>query len=383
MSNETPSKPAAHTISFDDPAPASAPAINPASSLLAPAQVASIPTAVAVVANPPPRQAIGKPVTEEDISQLGSGASQNMDTISNRLLATQRAGDSGELGTQLNQLIITAKGLDPKSISNRGFIGKVLGVFGNAKEKFLANYDTVQKRIDTLVGQIDTEMNVQRHSLTDLDDLAVSLRDYHDNLSAAADKGDAMLITLDAQIVEAEKTAANDAFSANDLADLRDRRNVLAKRVDDFRRNMLLAKQTGPSILMMKQNARDLVTTFDDIKVTTIPVWRGVFAQYLISLGQKQAAALTTSVRDATNEAIRKQADQLGQNAQAIAESRQRSTIDIETLQYNQDSLMKTLDAVAAIEQKGRAARAAAKPQLAVLEKALITRFAGPRAAGS
>lgn len=365
MSNTPVQTITATPISFDDtPTQAPVPAVVPA---------ASAPTAVV---------ATGDLMTEDAIAKLGGDSAQSLDVVSNRLLSVQRAGDTGALGQQLNQLIAEAKGLDPQSMAGKGLLGKIGGLFGNIKDRLQANYDSVQGRINTLVGQIDQEMTVQNQRLHDVDDLAVSLRTYHENLDKAIAIGNAGLTAFDAAIAQLEPQVAGDAFKAADLNDLRDRRNVLAKRVDDFARNNLFITQTLPALLLMKQNARDLVTTFNDIKVTTIPVWRNVFSQYLISLDQKRGAELVNGVRDATNEAIRKQAEQLGQNATLIAEARQRSSIDLETLQDNQNKLLATLDNVAAIEKKGQAAREAAKPQLKALEEQLITRFAtGHRAA--
>lgn len=375
MSNDTSRDPVASPIVFGDaPAPAAVATVIGTTPAAVPVVATSQPSGQAVVA-------VSRDLMSEDaIAKLGGDAAQSLDAVSTRLLAVQRAGDAGVLGQQLNELIAEAKGLDPKAMAGKGLVGRVLGVFGNTKEKILGHYDTVQHRIDTLVGQIGGEMTIQDQRMKDLDDLAQSLRVYHEGLERAVAQGQAGLAAFDAEIARLKPLVAGDAFKAADLNDLNDRRQVLDKRVDDFQRNLAFITQTLPSILLMKQNARDLVTTFNDIKVTTIPVWRNVFSQYLISLDQKRGAALVTEVRDATNEAIKRQADQLGQNAVAVATARQRSSIDLETLQYNQTKLLETLDNVAAIEKKGQADRAAAKPQIAALEQQIIKRFSAPAA---
>lgn len=371
MSSETARSPSASSVTFDDPASVAAAAVNDAES-------AAAPLVPARASSVQPLAKAGDLMSEDAIGKLGGDAAQSLEAVSTRLLAVQRMGDAGELGQQLNQLIAEAKGLDPNSMAGKGIVGRIFGAFGNTKEKILGHYDTVQHRIDTLVGQIGGEMTVQTQRMKDLDDLALALRAYHDSLEQAVAQGKAGLAAFDAEIARRGAEAAGDAFEAAAIDDLRDRRNTLDKRVDDFQRNLVFITQTLPSILLMKQNARDLVSTFNDIKVTTIPVWRGVFSQYLISLDQKRGAALMNEVRDATNEAIRKQAEQLGQNAAAIATARQRSSIDLETLQYNQTKLLETLDEVVAIEKKGRADRDAAKPQIAALEQQIIKQFSQP-----
>lgn len=319
-------------------------------------------------------------VSDSDISTLGQNTAGAIDNVSRRLLEAQRAGDTAGMGVKLNSLIAEAKGLSPDSLKKKDLVGKVLGFFAGAKENLMAKYDTVQGRITTLVQQIDTEVNVQRNRVRDLDDLYVANHDYYVKLGEAAKVGDGMLARLDADIA-ATQGAKEDAFAAGALAELRSRRARLEKRVDDFRRTMVLCEQTAPQIMQMKDNANALVQTFDDIKTTTIPAWRNIFSQYLISLDQKRGAELANSVYDATDEAIRMQADALGKNTEEIARARQRSVVSIETLEYNQQKLIESLDKAAQIEKEGREARAAAAPRLQQLEKALIERFTGPGAA--
>ena len=362
MSNE---RSTLSALNFGD-APAAAPIMPPP----APSQLPS------VQASPSVPSAPIREVTQEDVDRLGEGSAQAMQTVSDRMLSLQRAGDAGELGQHLNQIVIEAKGLDPASLQNKGlmkkFIGKVLGV----KENLLGQFDTVKGRIDALVAQMDREVAVQSARVKDLDDLYNANIAYYHGLKDAQEKGNAMLTTLQATIAQVEAQAATDSFATNRLADLKDREMVLSKRIDDFGRAALLAEQAGPAIMIQKQNARQLVETFKDLKSTTIPAWQGVFTQYLISLDQARGAQLATNISNATDEAIRKSADLLGQNARSIAEARQRSVVSLETLQYNQNKLFETIDAVKAIEEKGKQDRAAAAPQLKQLEQALINRLA-------
>jgi len=316
------------------------------------------------------------PVTDEQVNQLGQGTEQAMQVISDRILASQRMGDTGDLGKKLNQVIAEAKGLDPATMGHKGFLGKAIGKVLGVKDNLMAQFDTVKGRINTLMGQIGKEIGIQGNRVTDINDLFQANYDFHERLKADQAEGQQLLTTLDAQIEAAKAAAANDTFAGNTLADLQDRRMVLAKRVDNFGRLMLLTEQSAPAIRLMKQNARDLVQTFNDLKQTTMPVWQSVFSQYLISLDQKRGADLANNVADATNEALRRSAEMLGQSSQAIAQARQRSVIDLATLQESQAKLFATLDAVKAIEEKGQADREAAKPQLEALSQALINRFA-------
>src|SRR5690606_29108009 len=121
----------------------------------------------------------------------------------------------------------------------------------------------------------------------------------------------ALLFRLRKDYGEQSKIAVSDSFGAQRLADHQRLIDRLTKRVDDLRRAMLLAKQSGPQIRISQDNARALVQKFGDIKVVTLPAWKNVFAQYVLQLEQKKTVELLGMVDNATDEALRRGADLL------------------------------------------------------------------------
>lgn len=318
-------------------------------------------------------------VTEEEVRRLGSSSGNSASAVSERLLSAQRAGDSGEMGSLLTGLIQEAKGLSPEEMKNKGVVGKVLGFFGKAKDSFEARYDTVQGRIDNMMRQLDTHVRLHERRVLDLDDLRKANEAFYHALKADVAKGEEMLVHIQSMIDYAKVQDMTDAFAANKVIEYEALYNMLEKRIDDFKRVMLIAQQTEPQLVMMRANSHNLVDNFTTVKNTTIPLWRQMFSQFLIGLDQKRGAALSKSINDATDEALRKNSEMFGQNAVAIAEANQRSVVSIERLEETQRNLFATLDKVAEIERKGREDRKAAAPRLEALERELVDRFANGR----
>lgn len=318
-------------------------------------------------------------ITEEDIRRLGSNSAGTSAAVSERLLSAQRSGDSGEMGTLLTGLIQEAKGLNPEELKNKGVLGKVKGFFSRTQDSLMGRYDTVQGRIDTMVRQLEGQVRLHEKRVVDLEDLRKANHAFYLALRDDVIKGEEMLVHVQAMIDYAKAQDMTDAFAANKVIEYEAMYNTLEKRIDDFRRVMIIAQQTEPQLVLMKVNSHDLVDNFTTVKNTTIPVWRQMFSQYLISLDQKRGAALSKSINDATDEALRKNSEMFGQNATAIAEARQRSVVSIERLEETQRNLFSTLDKVAEIERKGREDRKAAQPRLQALEQELVSRFANGR----
>lgn len=320
-----------------------------------------------------PRTALAV-VTDDQIEKLGSQHSTQLSQFSKGMMSQVRASDMDEFGSKLNELISTAKGLDPTRFSNKGLINKIRGMMGSVKERMMSEYQTADGRMQVLLGELDKSIALHTRRITDLEDMYTANYQTYQGLELCVEQGNEMLAIIKAQI-EDEKQVT-DSFAAQRVRDMQDRHDRVEKRIDDLKRMMLLAKQTAPEIRLLQDNARTLTEKFKDVKNVTIPAWQNAFALYLIQLEQKKGAELANSVHDATDSAFKMQADMLRQTSQEIAQAKQRSVVSIETLEHVQQQLLGSFDDVARIADEGRRARLAAEPKLKQLEQQLIDRFA-------
>ena len=97
-----------------------------------------------------------------------------------------------------------------------------------------------------------------------------------------------------------------------------------------------------------------------------------------ISIGlyhSQTAMEAERAVSDATNDLLKKNAEQLKTGTVAIAKESQRGVVDIETLQQTNKALIDTLDELAKIQSEGQTKRAEAEKQLGVIENDLKNRL--------
>lgn len=309
------------------------------------------------------------PVGDKDIEQLGEANANSYSQLTDRLLKDQRAADAGQLGSQLNELIATAKGLDPKNMQ-KGVIGKLRGLFGNMKEQILSQTDSITARMDTLVGEMDKTVALHRQRLLDMDELEKANALYHQNLVHDADTGRAMIATLQQQLDNAP--APKDAFEAQGIERVKKSIVRLETMVENFENGKLRAKQVAGEIDDARENARGIVQTFVSAKRDLIPAWKMALVQNLIGMEQKQSIQLGNNLKDSLEEAMRAQAGQLHQNTIDQAKLQQRENIPLSVLEDLQKQMIETADKVKAIEDEGRARRAANAPRRAALEQQLI-----------
>ncbi|MBD8658090.1 toxic anion resistance protein [Oxalobacteraceae sp. CFBP 13730] len=320
-------------------------------------------------------------IDDKAIESLGGATGASVAKVSAKLLGTVRASDADVFGAQLNELIATAKGLDPAKLRSGGLMARVTGMFGSVKEKMLSQYQVVESRMDTLVTEMTRHANVHRGRINDFDEMYKGLEIYYQGLDADVKKGEAWAAKL--QQAVAQQAAPANAFEAQQATELRRRLERLEKRIDDLRRAMLMATQMVPQIRLSQDNARALTDTFTDIVNVSIPAWRNVFSLYLLQLEAKQSAAVANAAYDATDAAFRTQADMLLENTETVGRVKQRSIVSLETAQHVQTQLMTAFDKLEQISNEGQQRRKDELPKLQELERELITRFSSASTPGA
>lgn len=317
-------------------------------------------------------------ISDQDIDKLGDNYAVQLSNLSKKMLGSVKASDVDAFGEKLNALVGVAKELDPSKFKQAGIVGAVRRLFGSAKEKMLAQYQSVEQRMNALISELDKSAQLQIQRVTDLEEMYAANLASHDGLGSAEEQGKEILAVMEKQLAEMTEAAAAapaDTFTAQHLSDFQNKMLRLEKRVDDLGRAKYLAKLSAPQIRIMQDNARTLAEKFNDIKVTTIPAWQNTFSMYLVQLEQAKGAALANAVHDATDDAFKLQADLLRQNTQEITKAKQRSVVTIETVEHMQKQLMGAMDDMQRINDDGRRSRKDAAPKLLALEQELINRF--------
>lgn len=323
-------------------------------------------------------------LSDADIEKVGGNKTGGGTAeFADKMMAQVKSSDLDEVGLKLTKLLSVAKSLDPSKLTEaKGFLDKLRGAVATKKDELMAKYQTAEQQMDALIREVDKTMIVSKARINDLETIYGQNVKMYESLKEDVATLERMAAELDAAVEQLQQSTIEDSFAAQQIDDVRKRADRARKKADDFQRMMLLCTQLAPQIRMMQENARLLVTKFDDTKKTAIPAWKSTFSLYIIQMEQKKAAELSNAIHDATNEAFKRQADMLRQNTQAIATATQRSVVDIETVRHVQTQLLGSLDDVARITEEGKRARDAARPEMQQLEQQLIERFAHGRSGG-
>ena len=306
--------------------------------------------------------------TDADIDHLTQDARAGYASVTEKLLATHKTADMGDMGTQLNGLLMTAKGLDPKQ--QKSMIGKLMTHIRGEKEQILAHTQSVQGRIKELEAQMDQSANLQRQRIQDLDGLKKENAAHYQKLADALvrctswQQQTAQALTLPVDTTDPQAGVKRAALQKLDQR--------LQITVNDLKNAQILDQQQALELQATQDNARAILDEFDRAKNIAVPALTALVAQQLIAIEQREAVKVDGAIRDMVSQAMTQAAQTLGDNSIQIATMQQQAIIGTDTLEQCQDILEQSAAKVHEIEAQGAAQRKIDEGKRADLERRLL-----------
>jgi uncharacterized protein YaaN involved in tellurite resistance len=345
-------------------------------------------------APPDKAAAIQKRMAELDLSNtqsiiaFGSAAQAELQVISQSMLQDVKNKDVGPAGESLRQIVSTI----------RGFSGEELDV--NRKQswwdwltgqaaplaEFVARYEEVQAQIDRITEELLRHETRLLKDIKSLDLLYAKTLAFYDELALYIAAGEAKLATVDATDIPAREAAmatapeADKMLRAQELRDLRAARDDLERRIHDLRLTRQVTMQSLPSIRLVQENDKSLVTRINSTLVNTVPLWETQLAQAVTIQRSADAAEAVREASDLTNELLEANAKNLNEANRTVREEMERGVFDIETVKRANATLIATIEDSLRIADEGKARRAAAEAELVKMEADLRETLAAARA---
>ena len=138
--------------------------------------------------------------------------------------------------------------------------------------------------------------------------------------------------------------------------------------------------QSLPSIRLVQENDKSLVTKINSTLVNTVPLWETQLAQAVTIQRSAEAAAAVRDANDLTNELLTANAKNLRESNKMIREEMERGVFDIEAVKQANADLIGTIEESLQIADEGKAKRAAAEADLKAMEADLRDTLAAAKA---
>lgn len=345
-------------------------------------------------AKPEEAEAIRSAMDEIDMSdtnsivRFGSGAQAELQEISQAMLADVRNKDVGPAGDSLRSIVTTIRGFSVSELDvrrKRSWWERLLGRAA-PMAKFVARFETVQSQIDDITDNLLTHEHTLLKDIKSLDVLYDRTLTFYNELAIYIAAGEAKLQELDHKTIPAKETAVAKAeekdqvMVAQELRDLRAARDDLERRVHDLKLTRQVTMQSLPSIRLVQENDKSLVTKINSTLVNTVPLWETQLAQAVTIQRSSEAAGAVREANDLTNELLTSNAKNLRQANKVIREEMERGVFDIEAVKTANADLIATIEESLQIADDGKTKRAAAEADLKQMEADLRDTLAAAKA---
>lgn len=336
-------------------------------------------------ASPDQAAAIQKRMAEIDMGNtqsiiaFGSGAQAELQVISQEMLSGVRNKDVGRAGDSLRDIVTTLRGFSVSELDvrrERRWWEKLMGRAAPFA-KFVARYEQVQGQIDKITETLMGHEHSLLKDIKSLDILYAKTLTFYDELALYIAAGEAKLAEVDARDIPAQeaklaKAPAEDQVKlAQELRDLRAARDDLERRVHDLKLTRQVTMQSLPSIRLVQENDKSLITKINSTLVNTVPLWETQLAQAVTIQRSQEAAVAIREVNDLTNELLTANAENLRETNRVVRSEMERGVFDIEAVKQANASLIATIKESLQIADAGKARRTAAEGDLVKMEQEL------------
>ncbi len=350
---------------------------------------------VALAAAPAAKaDAIRKRMAEVDLANtqsiiaFGSAAQSELQVISQAMLQDVKNKDVGPAGDSLRKIVTTIRGFSVDELDLRresSWWEKLLGRVAPFAE-FIAKYEEVQAQIHRITEELLTHEHTLLKDVKSLDLLYEKTLDFYNELGLYIAAGEAKLADVDGTVIPAKEASvkaapeADQVICAQELRDLRAARDDLERRVHDLKLTRQVTMQSLPSIRLVQENDKSLVTKINSTLVNTVPLWETQLAQAVTIQRSKEAAEAVRDASDLTNELLKANAENLQAANKVVREEMERGVFDIDTVKNANATLIATINESLAIADEGKARRAAAEAELVKMEADLRDTLSAARA---
>lgn len=307
---------------------------------------------------------------------FGAKAQQQLAQISEQMLEkvkVKEIGPAGDLLTQMVQKLKEFQVPDVQPGERPGFLARLLGIKSDI-ERFLSEYDDVKVKIEQIADELERHKTKLLTDIVYLDKLYEANLEYLKVLEVYIAAGRAKLKELDERIIPALARAVEergDMVEAQKLRDLRSLRDDLERRVHDLLLTRQVTLQSLPSIRLVQENDKALVTKINSTLANTVPLWKQQLAQAITIYRSGKAAEAVKAATDLTNELLRANAENLRKVNVQVREQFERGVFDLEAIKQAHATLIATIEDSLRIADEAKKRRAQAEQELIKLEDEL------------
>ena len=317
--------------------------------------------------------------TLSSIDDFGIEPQQRSSIISDKILATIKSKDGGEIGNQLRELMHNIDEFNPSEIQKKeeGFLMKLFKKTKYSITELSGKYQSIGKQLDNLSFKVVDSSKVLKTVNENINSLRKENEEIYHSLMEYIEAGKIKIDQLDQEMNELQSKNSTDEYIVNKIHSLSQYKDRLEKRTHNLKLLATHILSNDPQLKLILHNNSLLLDKVNDTISITLPVWKSQVVIAINLLQQENVNKIIATVTESTNKMIVQNSQMLKDSSINIAKSNEDSIISKETIKKEQENTIETIREVLRIHAEGSAAREEVEKQLEVLNKDLKNKLAG------
>lgn len=317
--------------------------------------------------------------TLSSIDDFGIEPQQRSSMISDKILATIKNKDGGEIGSQLRELMHNIDEFNPNEIQKKeeGFLMKLFKKTKYSITELSGKYQSIGKQLDNLSFKVVDSSKVLKTVNENINSLRAENEEIYHSLMEYIEAGKIKIDRLDQEMNELQNENSTDEYIVNKIHSLSQYKDRLEKRIHNLKLLATHILSNDPQLKLILHNNSLLLDKVNDTISITLPVWKSQVVIAINLLQQENVNKIIATVTESTNKMIVQNSQMLKDSSINIAKSNEDSIISKETIKKEQENTIETIREVLRIHAEGSAAREEVEKQLEVLNRDLKAKLAG------
>lgn len=317
--------------------------------------------------------------TLSSIDDFGIEPQQRSSIISDKILATIKNKDGGEIGNQLRELMHNIDEFNPSEIQKKeeGFLMKLFKKTKYSITELSGKYQSIGKQLDNLSFKVVDSSRVLKTVNENINSLRIENEEIYHSLMEYIEAGKIKIDQLDQEMNELQSKNSTDEYIVNKIHSLSQYKDRLEKRTHNLKLLATHILSNDPQLKLILHNNSLLLDKVNDTISITLPVWKSQVVIAINLLQQENVNKVIATITESTNKMIVQNSQMLKDSSINIAKSNETSIISKETIKKEQENTIETLREVLRIHAEGSAAREEVEKQLEVLNRDLKNKLAG------
>ena len=322
-----------------------------------------------------------------DFLDYGKEVSIKLSTYADKMLEQVALVNADEFTKPLTDVLVLCSAVNSKSlVSGKAaripFAQRIKSLFASQKAKAMSQFNSVKGQIDDIIKNVEIKEKTFRDLIKMLDDLYVlNMNDYYmleAHIRAAEEFKLSREQDYDQFVLNNKAEMQTNPLLAQQAADIQRAITKIDRKLYDLRAIQMSCVQFAPQLRREQDNSERLIEKFNSITTFAIPLWKKQCAAYITSLENKSGVALANAADATTNNLYRTHLDTVNKNAADTARSLESGVISMDTLDYANQSLIKSVQEVLSIVEEGTKYRAEAIPKFETMKQDIYTHAIKP-----